>query len=155
MKVSIFITVIVVLFLAFNILYFSPGQFSFVDANPQPTLIPGINKPVAQTAVKIEDEKVGTGREAKNGDTVSVNYRGTLTNGTEFDSSYKRNQAFSFRLGTGEVIKGWDQGVAGMKVGGKRKLTIPPALGYGEAGSPPAIPGNSTLIFEVELVKIQ
>jgi FKBP-type peptidyl-prolyl cis-trans isomerase len=100
------------------------------------------------------DEQVGTGAEAKTGDAVSVHYVGTLTNGTEFDSSRKRNQPFKFTLGQGKVIKGWDQGVVGMKVGGKRKLTIPPSLGYGARGAPPVIPPNSTLVFEIELVSI-
>ena len=87
------------------------------------------------------------------GDTVSVHYVGTLTNGTVFDSSYSRNQPFTFRVGVGQVIAGWDQGIPGMKVGGKRRLTIPPSLGYGNqaVGS---IPANSTLIFDVELLSI-
>lgn len=105
--------------------------------------------------LKIEDEKIGTGDAAVAGKSVTVNYLGTLTNGTKFDSSYDRNQPFTFSLGAGEVIKGWDQGVAGMKVGGKRKLTIPPDLGYGPQGAPPVIPGNATLIFEVELLKVE
>jgi hypothetical protein len=101
-----------------------------------------------------EDIVVGTGEEAVSGKIVSVNYKGQLTDGTEFDSSYKRNQPFSFTLGAGQVIAGWDQGVAGMKVGGKRKLTIPASLGYGSRDYGP-IPGNSTLIFEVELLKVE
>jgi FKBP-type peptidyl-prolyl cis-trans isomerase len=102
----------------------------------------------------IEDEVVGTGDEAKAGDTVEVNYVGTLEDGTQFDSSYKRNQTFKFELGAGEVIEGWDQGVAGMKEGGKRKLTIPASMAYGAAGIPGVIPGGATLIFEVELVEV-
>lgn len=107
------------------------------------------------TGLKIEDEKVGTGDTAVAGKKVTVNYVGTLTNGTKFDSSYDRNQPFTFNLGAAEVIKGWDEGVAGMKVGGKRKLTIPSNLAYGPAGAGSAIPGNSTLIFEVELLQVQ
>lgn len=105
--------------------------------------------------LKIQDLKVGTGSEAKTGYAVSVNYLGTLENGTKFDSSYDRGQPFQFMLGAGEVIKGWDIGVAGMKVGGKRKLIIPPALGYGERGAGSMIPPNATLIFEVELLAVQ
>jgi FKBP-type peptidyl-prolyl cis-trans isomerase len=100
------------------------------------------------------DLVVGTGAEAKAGQKVEVHYTGTLTNGSKFDSSLDRGRPFGFTLGAGQVIKGWDQGVAGMKVGGKRKLTIPPDLGYGARGFPPVIPANSTLIFEVELLSV-
>lgn len=105
-------------------------------------------------SLQIEDLKVGTGPEAKAGQNVSVHYVGTLTNGNKFDSSRDRGNPFQFRLGAGQVIQGWDQGVAGMKVGGLRKLTIPPEMGYGARGFPPVIPGNSTLIFEVELLGV-
>jgi FKBP-type peptidyl-prolyl cis-trans isomerase FkpA len=104
--------------------------------------------------LQIDDIKVGTGAEAKAGQKVTVHYVGTLTNGSKFDSSRDRGQGFDFKLGAGQVIKGWDQGVAGMKVGGVRKLTIPPELGYGAGGYPPVIPPNSTLVFEVELLKV-
>ena len=96
----------------------------------------------------------GTGDEAVAGKTVSVNYIGTLQDGTKFDSSYDRNQPFEFQLGAGQVIKGWDQGVVGMKVGGKRKLVIPPDLGYG-AQANGKIPANATLVFEVELLAVK
>jgi peptidylprolyl isomerase len=102
-----------------------------------------------------KDIKVGTGKEAKAGDTVTVNYKGTLTDGSQFDSSYDRNEPFTFQLGAGNVIKGWDEGVQGMKVGGKRQLIIPSDLGYGAQGMPPKIPGNATLVFEVELLKVE
>ncbi len=105
--------------------------------------------------VKIEDLKVGTGDEAKTGNTVEVHYTGWLTDGKKFDSSLDRGQPFSFKLGAGMVIKGWDQGVAGMKVGGKRKLTIPPELGYGDRGAGGVIPPKATLVFEVELLKVK
>lgn len=103
----------------------------------------------------IEDMTVGTGAEAIAGNQVTVHYVGTLTDGSKFDSSRDRGQSFTFHLGAGQVIKGWDQGVAGMKIGGIRKLTIPPELGYGARGFPPVIPANSTLIFEVELLDIK
>ena len=105
--------------------------------------------------LKIEEMVVGTGDEAVNGKKVTVNYSGTLINGTKFDSSYDRGVPFSFSLGAGEVIAGWDQGVTGMKVGGKRKLTIPSSLGYGATGAGEVIPPNATLIFEVELLKVE
>jgi FKBP-type peptidyl-prolyl cis-trans isomerase len=97
---------------------------------------------------------VGTGAEAVAGKKISVNYVGTLADGTKFDSSYDRNQPFEFTLGAGQVIAGWDQGVAGMKVGGKRKLVIPPSLGYGSQANG-SIPANSTLTFEVELLAVK
>lgn len=105
--------------------------------------------------LEIVDEVVGTGTEAVAGKSVTVNYAGTLTNGTKFDSSLDPGRTpFVFKLGAGEVIAGWDQGVVGMKVGGKRKLTVPPSLGYGSADLG-VIPPNSTLIFEVELLKVE
>jgi len=104
--------------------------------------------------LKTEDIKVGTGPEVKSGDTIVIHYNGTLPDGTKFDSSYDRGQPFETQIGVGQVIKGWDLGVVGMKVGGKRKLTIPPALAYGDQALP-GIPANSTLIFEVELVEIK
>ncbi len=106
--------------------------------------------------LQIEDLQVGTGAEATPGRSVDVHYTGWLTNGTKFDSSVDRGRPFSFPLGGGRVIKGWDQGVAGMKVGGKRKLTIPPELGYGASGAGAGlIPANATLVFEVELLAVK
>ncbi len=104
--------------------------------------------------LKVEDLVVGNGDEAVAGKKVSVHYTGTLTDGSKFDSSLDRGRPFDFPLGGGRVIKGWDQGVAGMKVGGKRKLTIPPELAYGERGFPPVIPPGSTLVFEIELLGV-
>jgi len=113
------------------------------------------NIQTTQDGLKIQDEVLGTGVEAKSGDTVTVNYLGTLENGTKFDSSYDRNTPFTTQIGVGQVIKGWDEGIVGMKVGGKRKLIIPPSLGYGEQGAGAAIPPNATLIFEVELLDVK
>ena len=108
---------------------------------------------ITPSGLSITDLVVGDGPEAVSGETVTVNYRGTLANGKEFDSSYGRGP-FSFPLGAGRVIRGWDEGVAGMKVGGKRKLVIPPDLAYGERGAGGVIPPNATLTFEVELLKV-
>lgn len=108
-----------------------------------------------ETKLKIEDIKVGTGKEAVAKKQITVHYTGTLTNGKKFDSSLDRNQPFSFTLGVGQVIRGWDEGFAGMKVGGKRKLTIPSNMGYGERGAGDVIPPNSTLIFDVELLDVK
>ncbi len=101
------------------------------------------------------DIKVGTGAEAKPGSKVTVHYTGWLTSGKKFDSSVDAGKPFDFTIGRGEVIKGWEEGVAGMKVGGKRQLRIPPDLGYGERGYPGVIPANATLIFDVQLLAVK
>ena len=106
------------------------------------------------SGLQYADTVIGDGAQAKDGDTVSVHYTGWLEDNTKFDSSKDRNQAFSFKLGAGMVIKGWDEGVAGMKIGGTRKLTIPSELGYGARGAGGVIPPNASLIFEVELLGI-
>ena len=103
----------------------------------------------------IDDTQTGDGEEAVPGMKVVVHYTGRLTDGTVFDSSRSRVQPFEFVLGAGQVIDGWDQGIEGMRVGGKRTLTIPSRLGYGRRGSPPSIPGGATLVFDVELVGIR
>lgn len=109
----------------------------------------------ASAGLKIEDLKVGTGSAVKSGDTITINYTGTLLDGTKFDSSYDRNEPFQTQIGVGQVIKGWDEGVIGMQVGGKRRLTIPSDLGYGSQGAGGVIPPNATLIFELELLEIK
>jgi FKBP-type peptidyl-prolyl cis-trans isomerase FkpA len=144
-----------------------PEQFAEAREGGAPAAVasaqpPASAQPSLPTRPVAPDEQMGmvtitpgTGDVAKAGDRVSVHYVGTLlADGSKFDSSRDRNQPFQFALGQGQVIKGWDQGVAGMKVGEKRKLTIPPAMAYGPMGRPPKIPPNSTLVFEVELLAI-
>ena len=140
----------------------APGQPSGKPAEQpkpaEPVARPSVAaepEPPSNEKLEVKDLVVGKGTEAKKGDAVKVHYVGTLPDGKEFDSSKKHNQPFDFELGAGRVIKGWDQGVAGMKIGGKRKLTVPPSLGYGARGFPPVIPPNSTLIFEVELLEVK
>lgn len=138
--------------------FLAVGEGKNKKQNNIPLQSPTSSATITQTnmdELKIEDIVVGTGDEAVSGKKVTVNYLGTLTDGTKFDSSYDRSVPFSFNLGAGEVIKGWDQGIAGMRVGGKRKLTIPPDLGYGATGAGEVIPPNTTLIFEVELLGIE
>ncbi len=127
-------------------------------AGPAPDAVQQLSQPPSPSEVKelkIEDMNVGTGAEAASGKRVSVHYTGWLTNGTKFDSSKDKDVPFVFQLGAGMVIQGWDKGVAGMKVGGKRKLTIPPELGYGARGAGNVIPPGATLVFEVELLKVE
>jgi len=107
------------------------------------------------SGLKYVDKKVGDGKEAKKGKTVVVHYTGWLKDGTKFDSSLDRKEPFDFELGAGNVIKGWDEGVAGMKVGGKRKLIIPPDLAYGKKGAGKVIPPDAELTFEVELLEVK
>ena len=124
-------------------------------------LVPRLTGPAAGAEVttpsglKYTDLVVGTGPSPRPGQTAVVNYTGTLTNGTKFDSSFDHGQPYEFPLGRGRVIKGWDEGVATMKVGGRRRLVVPPALGYGAMGQPPNIPPNATLIFDVELLGVK
>lgn len=117
----------------------------------------GKTEPQVTTAsgLKYSDLKVGDGATPQKGQTVTVHYTGTLENGKKFDSSLDRGTPADFRIGVGAVIKGWDEGLMSMKVGGKRRLVIPSALGYGPMGRPPDIPGNSTLLFDVELLGVK
>jgi FKBP-type peptidyl-prolyl cis-trans isomerase len=135
-------------------------RFLKVRRDAQVTSAPFGNDETAMTTVTtasglmIEDLAVGDGAAAKSGDHVTVHYTGWLTDGRKFDSSVDRRDPFAFALGRGNVIAGWDEGVEGMKVGGKRKLTIPPSLGYGAYGAGGVIPPNATLVFEVELLAV-
>lgn len=116
---------------------------------------PGVTVAEKKDEFKIEDVKVGDGAEAKENSAVKVHYTGTLKNGKKFDSSRDRDAPFEFTIGLGQVIKGWEKGVVGMKVGGRRKLTIPYDLAYGEEGKPPDIPPRATLLFDIELLEVK
>ncbi len=134
----------------------NPSLFTMAsDSSSKASSLGGsLKTETTSTGLRITELLIGNGELALEGKNVSVNYKGTLENGKEFDSSYGR-APFTFPLGAGRVIKGWDEGVAGMKVGGKRELIIPPSLGYGERGAGGVIPPNATLIFEVELLSVQ
>jgi FKBP-type peptidyl-prolyl cis-trans isomerase FkpA len=131
-----------------------------INASPSPSECGDFNAGAGQKPIKLPDGlqyidlKAGTGPVALKGAKVSMQYTGWLLEGRKFDSSCDRNQPFSFTIGNGEVIPGWDEGIPGMKAGGERKLIIPPALGYGDQGSPPTIPGGATLVFVVTLVDV-
>ncbi len=126
-----------------------------VPSAPPPTPPPTTTASATASAESpVVDLVVGTGKEAKEGSKVKVHYTGFLQSGKKFESSHDKKKPYSFTVGAGQVIKGWDSGVVGMKVGGKRKLTIPPALAYGSKGSLPLIPPNATLIFEIELLDV-
>lgn len=129
---------------------YQPGKG---EAGP-PALDASIQTVTTDSGLQYQEIVVGSGAEAKPGVTVSVHYTGWLTDGTKFDSSLDRDKPLVFPLGQGMVIRGWEEGLVGMKVGGKRRLTIPPHLGYGAEGSPPVIPSDATLIFDVELLEV-
>lgn len=145
-----FAAIFLLLVLVLGVVYFLDKNYEKNDQQNNNQTEANLN----QADLKIEDLKQGTGEEVKSGQTVSVHYAGTLTNGVKFDSSYERNEPFEFKIGEGLVIQGWEQGLIGMKVGGKRKLTIPPSLAYGERAIG-SIPANSTLIFEIELLAVK
>ena len=132
----------------------APSDAGKMDAKPGKTTVKPGKAVKTASGLEYTDVKVGSGEEAVSGKTVVVNYVGTLKDGTEFDSSYKHGKPFDFFLGGGGVIKGWDEGVQGMKVGGKRKLVIPGDLAYGKQG-PPGIPPDATLLFTIELLAVK
>jgi FKBP-type peptidyl-prolyl cis-trans isomerase len=140
-----------------TVVFLAGTAFAQGSAKPDTSAPTKVTGEPTKTADGLEywDIKPGNGATAQRGQMVKVHYTGWLTNGKKFDSSVDHGQPFTFHLGGGEVIKGWDEGVEGMKVGGKRQLRIPPDLAYGQRGYPPIIPGNSTLIFDVELLGVQ
>ncbi len=151
------LTVILFGLILVGLVALATGKSPKVEPNKAETSLPIATPTLSKEIMdklKIEDLKVGTGVEVKAGDKVKIHYTGTLENGKKFDSSLDRGQPFETQIGVGQVIKGWDMGVVGMKVGGKRKLVIPPELGYGDREIPGVIPANSTLIFDVELLSI-
>ncbi len=155
MAKMLMMAIAVLVFAAVGGIFLYSGKGQSESPNPTPAENATLS-PVSENAeeLKIEDLKVGSGAQAVGGKKITVNYKGTLADGKQFDSSYDRGEPLTFTLGAGEVIEGWDKGFEGMKVGGKRKLAIPPKMGYG-AQAVGAIPANSTLIFEVELLKVE
>ena len=153
--IGIVCLLLVFLVLGILVIKSGPRKSSQGNISISPTAAP--KKVVAQDVEKLlsEDLKVGTGSAVVSGDTVTVHYLGTLLDGTKFDSSYDRGGPFSTQIGVGAVIKGWDEGMVGMKIGGKRRLTIPSSLGYGDTGAGRIIPPNAGLIFEVELLDVK
>lgn len=156
-KEKIIVLVVLLSLIAAGIVYLIASTNSgkpSSTASASPASVAEFNNATATASgLKYIDVEEGTGKTATTGQEVTVGYTGTLTDGTQFDSSHKPGGSpYTFRLGTGNAIQGWHEGIAGMKVGGKRKLLIPSALGYGARGRPPQIPGNSTLLFDVELL---
>ncbi len=149
---SLWILGALVLAITFTVTACAKGNKKKTETTPPPASGAGTT---TASGLKYEVLKAGSGSEAVTGRKVSVHYTGWLTNGTKFDSSVDRGEPFEFLLGAGQVIKGWDEGVAGMKVGEKRKLTIPPELGYGARGAGGAIPPNAVLVFDVELLGLK
>jgi peptidylprolyl isomerase len=152
MKNSFLHTLVGLLLPAVFLCSITPAPAQWKGGSPVPS---GQNVVKTATGLQYYDISVGRGPSPAPGSTVYVHYTGWLLNKSKFDSSFDRRQPFSFPLGQGRVIRGWDEGVATMRVGGKRRLVIPPELGYGAAGSPPQIPPNAVLVFDVELLKFQ
>jgi hypothetical protein len=150
-------TVVAVIAVALLLLIFAPNLrtlFSSLGSPPSDLIDPDVAITTTASGLQYQDIEIGTGDAAQAGDQVQVHYTGWLSDGTQFDSSANSGTPFEFVLGLGSVIQGWDEGLAGMRVGGIRNLIIPPELGYGEFGSAPVIPPNAQLIFRVELVSI-
>ena len=159
MTKTVFAFVLIIIFVGLGVWLFArkgnnTPEDLVVPATATPTPAPASTSIKMENGLQIQDLKVGTGAEVKLGQSLSMHYSGILEDGTKFDSSYDRGEPFQFVLGAGQVIQGWDLGVQGMKVGGKRKLIIPPDLGYGTRGIGP-IPPNATLFFEVEVLAAQ
>jgi len=153
--IAVALAVVAIIFVFPGLSPFSTAAGSIINESNNPTATTTMPSENA-SSLQVTDETIGTGAVAEAGDTVTVNYVGMLTDGTVFDASANHgNQGFTFTLGAGQVIAGWDQGIAGMKEGGKRKLVIPPSLAYGNQAVGNIIPANSTLVFEVELLKVQ
>ena len=159
MTKTVFAYVLIIIFVGLGVWLFArkgnkAPEGLLVPPTATPTPAPANTLIKMENGLQIQDLTVGTGAEVRLGQGLTMHYSGTLEDGTKFDSSYDRGEPFQFVLGAGQVIKGWDLGVQGMKVGGKRKLIIPSSLGYGERGIGP-IPPNATLIFEVEVLAAQ
>jgi peptidylprolyl isomerase len=146
------LVIVLALIVAGAIYLINISRSSPTSSTSTPSVAGFENAITTPSGLKYVDEVEGTGKSPTTGRQVSVHYTGTLTNGTKFDSSHDRGQPYTFPIGRGEVIKGWDEGLMSMKVGGKRKLLIPANLAYGAGGRPPKIPPNSTLLFDLELV---
>nr|WP_223247854.1 FKBP-type peptidyl-prolyl cis-trans isomerase [Sulfuriferula multivorans] len=155
MKIRLFISIALVAFIASGSAHATSSVNTTVKFTKSTTDRSSRMATTTASGLIYEDLVEGTGATATAGHTVVVHYTGWLTNGTKFDSSKDRNEPFEFRLGAGQVIRGWDEGVVGMKEGGKRKLTIPAELGYGARGAGGVIPPNAVLIFDVELIKVK